>query len=212
MAILLELHYLPPVQFFTKFLLHQPVYIEQHENYRKGSYRNRCHLAGANGVLRLSVPLKKGKNQQLMIRDVRLSYDEPWQAQHWQSIQSAYGNAPFFEFYADYIQPFFTKKYEFLFDWNWNLLLQILELLELPQPERSPTFWQQPPEGIEDGRNMISPKEKSMPDAQFEAAPYMQVFAERHGFLPNLSILDLLFCTGQEARLILEASIVKSGT
>ena len=108
----LALHYLPCIQYFSKFILFQEVHIEQHEHYQKGSYRNRCHIAGVNGILRLSVPLKSGKNQKMPVRKVRISYDEPWQAHHWTSIRSAYGNAPYFEHYADQIAPFFQQKEE----------------------------------------------------------------------------------------------------
>jgi len=188
--------------------MYDKVYLECHENYTKRSYRNRCHIAGANGMLRLSIPLEKGKNQQTPIQEVRISYEEPWQAQHWQSIQSAYGNAPFFEYYADYIRPFFEQRYEFLFAWNEALLQQLLEILQLPQPECSPTFWQTPPTDIKDFRNIITPKDSgSTQDAQFQPQPYVQVFADKHGFMPNLSIVDLLFCTGPEAPMLVQNSV-----
>lgn len=207
-AILFELQYLPPVQYFTKFIVHDKVYLECHENYGKRSYRNRCHISGANGLLRLSVPLQKGKNQQTPIRKVRIAYEESWQAQHWQSIQSAYGSAPFFEFYADYFRPVFEQKYEFLFDWNRALLVQTLELLQLPQTECSPQFWHKPPDDVLDFRNTISPKDApGAKDHYFEPQPYVQIFADKHGFQPNLSILDLLFCTGPEALVTLQRSI-----
>ena len=125
MPILLETQYLPSIQYCSKFCSADPVVIEQHENYRKGTYRNRSHIASANGLLRLTIPLQKGKNQQQNIRTVRIAYNQPWQAQHWTSIQSAYGNSPFFEFYADELQPFFKKKETFLWDWNFQLKVPV---------------------------------------------------------------------------------------
>ncbi|MEM8524307.1 MAG: WbqC family protein [Bacteroidota bacterium] len=203
---LIESHYLPCVQYLAQFLKYETIIIEQYEHYQKRSYRNRCHIMGANGLLRLSIPLQSGKNQQMNIREVRISYQENWQQLHWKSIASAYRNAPFFEYYADYLAPFFEQKEEFLFDWNHKLLLQLLDLLQLEnnvqlseQYEPTPTF------PIVDRRDSIRAKKSRHKEAlSFETIPYVQVFQERHGFVPNLSILDLLFCTGPQAILYLE--------
>jgi hypothetical protein len=208
-AVLMELHFLPSVQYFTKFLLYDTVYIEQHENYRKGSYRNRCRIAGPNGELTLSIPLERGKNERQSIRKVRIAYHEPWRRRHWHSIRTAYGSAPFFEFYAEELEPLFEERFVYLFDFNWTLLQTIVEMMRLPTRIRRTESWQAeyPPE-ILDLRNCIFPQNhRQKDDPQFHPAPYPQVFREKHGFLPNLSILDLLFCTGPEAREILERSI-----
>ena len=111
-SILLEIQYLPSLQYVSKLLQCPKIYLEQHENYSKGSYRNRCHIAGAQGLQRLSIPLEGGKHQQQPIREVRISNDESWQSQHWTSIKSAYGKSPFFEHYADVFLPFYKKEYE----------------------------------------------------------------------------------------------------
>ncbi len=209
-AILLELQYLPPVQYFTKLLHYPTVYLEAHEHYQKGSYRNRALIAGANGELRLSIPLEKGKNEQQSIREVRIAYHEPWQARHWESIQSAYGNAPFYLYYADFLQPFYEKHYNFLWDWNWELLQTILQLTGIPSNIQFTTsFVKTPAPGMLDFRNAIHPKvHRRRDDPHFQPAWYAQVFEEKHGFLSNLSILDLLFCTGPEALRIIQASLI----
>lgn len=208
-AILMELQYLPPIQYFTKFIQYDTIWIEQQENYKKGSYRNRCHIASANGLLRLSIPLEKGKNEQQNIREVKIAYHEPWSNQHWTAIRSAYGNAPFFEFYADEIAPLFQQKYDTLFQLNWAFLEIILELIQLPATiKRTETFQETPPDPIFDFRNGIFPKiHRQKEDLNFKPIAYPQVFQEKHGFLPNLSILDLLFCTGPQASIILEQSV-----
>ncbi|MBK7873195.1 MAG: WbqC family protein [Saprospiraceae bacterium] len=206
--ILLELQYFPPVQYFTKLLHYDTIYIEAQEHYQKGSYRNRCEIAGANGILRLSIPLEKGKNEQQSIQEVRIAYHEPWQAHHWESIQSAYGNAPFFLHYADNIQPFYEKHYTLLWDWNWDLLKTIAQLVGIQSDIKFTNEYQKiaPPEML-DIRNAIHPKaHRRQHDNCFKAIRYPQVFEEKHGFLPNLSILDLLFCTGPEALSILHSS------
>jgi hypothetical protein len=208
--ILIELQYLPPVQYFSKFALHEAVRIEQYEHYQKRSYRNRSHMAGPNGVLRLSIPLCSGKNEQQPIREVLIAGQEAWQRRHWQSIRTAYGNAPFFEFYADALQPFYERPYKFLFDFNRDLLYLLLDILDLPgRLEWTGAFDQTPPEDTLDFRDAIRPQKKeSKPDPYFHPVRYQQVFEEKNGFLANLSILDLLFCSGPQAPLILKECIV----
>ena len=208
-AILLELAYLPNVQYFTKLLAYDKVYLEAQEHYSKGSYRNRCHIVAANGLQRFSIPLNKGKHQKMGIRNVEIAYTENWQAQQWQSIQSAYGNAPFFEFYADELAPVFKMKTHLLWDWNWHLLRLMLQLTGIDANiEFTTSYEPTPPAEILDFRNSISPKkQRQKEDARFEPSPYAQVFTERHGFLANLSILDVLFCTGPGAIQVIQNSI-----
>ncbi len=183
------------------------MFIEQWENYKKGNYRNRCYIAGVNGPLRLSVPLKKGKNERQPIREVQIAYDQPWTSQHWTSIRSAYGNAPYFEHYAEQIQPIFQKKWTFLFDFNWALLQILNDLIGIDTSIlQTQDFQKTTDEGIDDWRNKIQPKGHLQDeDPDFKHLKYPQVFEEKTGFLPNLSILDLLFCTGPQSILILES-------
>ena len=208
-TVLLELHYLPSIQYVSKLLQYPKVMLEQHENYSKGSYRNRCHLASSMGLLRLSLPLAGGKNQQQPIREVKLKYDEPWQNQHWTAIKSAYGKSPYLEHYEHLFLPIFQKKYEFLWDWNWDLLQVILEIISLGKNiELTKEFEKELSGKIVDFRNKISPKEnRKFEDADFEQVKYVQVFEAENGFLPNLSILDLIFCAGPEAVIYLERSL-----
>lgn len=208
-AILLELQYFPPIQYFTKFCLFETIVIEQHEHYVKRSYRNRCQIATSTGIQRLSIPLKKGKNEQLPVREVRISYEENWQKNHWSAIRTAYNNSPFFEHYAAFFQPFFTKKFDSLFEFNFETLKTILKILDLKKtPKLSTSFQKETPDEVLDFRNKISPKGKKEPDdPHFKAIKYAQVFEEKNGFIPNLSILDLIFCAGPQAPYYLENSI-----
>jgi hypothetical protein len=207
MSALIELQYFPPVTYFSILLKHKNVWIEQLENYQKGSYRNRCHIATANGLLRLSVPLEKGKNNQTTIKDVKIHNDTNWQTQHWRAIKSAYGNAPYFEYYADELLPFFEKKYDYLFDWNLDLLTCVMELFMMPNTLQFTAEYQvNPDKNITDFRDIISPKKAN--NERFKQIPYTQLFTEKHGFIPELSILDILFCKGTEAILVIHKSIV----
>jgi len=206
--ILLELHYLPSIQYFSKLVQHPCVFIEQCENYHKGGYRNRAYIAGANGKTRLSIPLQKGKNQQQSIREVRISYQESWYAAHWVAIRSAYGNSPYFEHYADEIKACYDAKPEFLFDFNLLLLKTLIGLIGIDVRLAFNTTYQAEPQGILDFRNRIHPKDPlGNMDDHFHIHPYSQVFQEKIGYLPNLSVIDLLFCTGPQSIQLLEHTL-----
>lgn len=200
--------YLPPVSWYALFWRSQTVVLEANEHFQKGSYRNRCHIAGPNGVQRLSIPLQKGKHQQTPIRDVRIAYDEAWQVLHWRSILTAYGSAPYFEHYINEFAPFFEKKYTFLFDFNLELLQLLIQKTGWSGTLRlSDVFAPQNITLPDDFRDSMSPKIR--PPAWFSPARYPQVFAERHGFLPDLSALDLLFCCGKRAGEVLSDSLIQ---
>lgn len=212
-AILLDLQYLPPLQYWTKLVAYEIIYLEQHEHFIKSSYRNRCHIAGVNGSLRLSIPLAKGKNEQQPIRQVRISPQDHWASRHWHSIRSAYANAPFWEYYSDQLQPVFKNPPPLLFDFNYQLfelikgLLHLSTTVQLTQQYQATT-----PATLLDFRGGIHPKpHRALPDPNYKSIPYPQVFEEKNGFLPNLSILDLLFCTGPEAVLFLKKMSLSPG-
>ncbi|MFK7796070.1 MAG: WbqC family protein [Aureispira sp.] len=211
-SILLELQYLGSVPYYSKFLLHSQIWIEQHEHYRKGSFRNRCHIATANGALPLSIPLLKGKHQQAPIRAVKVDNQSNWQQQHWRSIQTAYGNSPFFDYYAEEIAALYEQPHQYLFDFCWaahNLLLQLLQLT--PSVDFTTSYAIQSPPDVIDFRHQLLPKNYThYQDIHYSALPYPQVFEDRQGFLPNLSILDLLFCAGPEATSLL-LQCIKAG-
>ncbi|MEY3053058.1 MAG: hypothetical protein RLY31_2843 [Bacteroidota bacterium] len=197
--VLLELHYLPGIPYVSALAAHSVVVLEQSEHYVKGSFRNRCLVATAAGPQRLSIPLQKGKNQAQPVRDVRLAYDEPWQRQHWRTLSAAYGRAPFYAHYADLLAPFFLqKKYVFLWDWNLDLLRCLLPLLPVRADLRlSEGYHPVVPTGLSDFRNRLKPG--AVPWEGYAPPAYPQVFEDRLGFLPGLSILDLLFCMGPAA-------------
>lgn len=200
-SVLLEIQYLAPIQYYTKLLKYPTAYIEQYENYRKGSFRNRCQIATANGVLALSIPLKRGKNQQTSIKEVIIDNSSDWKLMHWRSFCTAYGKSPFFEYYQDDLLPIYEKKSKFLFDFCLEIQELLFSLLQLsPNCQLSTSFELDPSPNTLDFRNKLLPKNyKKNQDPFFSSKPYPQVFEDRLGFLPNLSILDLLFCTGPEA-------------
>jgi WbqC-like protein family len=192
--LLTDLQYLPNITFWQQLAQHETVCLEQCENYIKGSPRNRCTIASSNGALLLSVPLQQGKNQQQGIREVLIANETAWQRQHWRSITSAYGSAPFWEHYAPYFEPFYTKKYDFLWDFNYDLFVLSLKLLKLETKiVLSETYEKTPDATIyTDIRHA-----KKATDTTIIIKTYPQVFAAKHGFLPNMSVLDGLFCVGK---------------
>ncbi|GAB5555176.1 MAG: WbqC family protein [Saprospiraceae bacterium] len=174
--------------------------LEAQEHYQKNSFRNRAHIATANGLQRLSIPLKKGKNESMSIQTVEISYDENWQKQHWGAITAAYRRSPYFEYYADDLEMLFQQEIKHLFDWNLKLLKFLYEAWQVPTNWQLTTeYLKEPSDGNQDLRNQIRPK--TIADFAAKKLPpksYPQVFQEKHDFIPNLSSLDLLFCTGPE--------------
>jgi len=205
MSVYLSTTYLGPVQQYSKLYHFPEVYIETAENYIKQSYRNRCTIAGANGALSLSIPVEKPDTVKCLTKDIRISDHGNWRHLHWNAIISAYNMSPFFEYYEEDFAPFYEKKYNFLFDFNEELRQLICELIDI-QPHISYTEIYQP-EVANDFREIIRPKHPGE-DPTFSPIPYYQVFRQKHGFLPNLSIIDLLFNMGPESILILKDSIV----
>ncbi len=208
--ILIETQYLPPIATFAHLCEADEICLEVHENYQKGSYRNRCHLVGTNGPQRLSIPLRKGKHNQRSIREVELSFDEPWHRQHWQSIKSAYGNSPYFEYYAPEVEAAYEQPGILLWEFNLRLLKIMLSALQWSKPiTQSSSFEPKFLSSDGDLRGKISPKKEASESGILTWEPYPQVFTEKHGFLPNLSILDLLFCQGPAATLYLQRLVRK---
>ena len=199
----------PPVQYFSKLIRVKNIYLEQFENFTKQTYRNRYEILGANGIIPLVVPVVKGRGRKIKIRDLRISYDTDWQRNHWRTIFSAYNSSPFFEFYLDDIQPFFEKPWKFLFDFNLEILETLCGLLEIePNLVLTEDFEQIPVDAL-NFREAISPKKyRSQSDPFFIPKPYTQVFHEKFGFLPNLSMLDLLFNEGPNSLNVLAQSII----
>ncbi len=198
---LLPTAFLPPIAYIGAFLHFEHIVIEQYEHYQKGGMRNRCFIATSNGPLRLTIPLLKGKHQQLPVREVRIDYRVDWIKNHWHAIESAYRKAPFFEEYAAYLQPVFLRKPEFLFDLNFSLLELLLKFMGIPRVPAFSESYSPNPDGQTDLRQAFRPNtELEVAFPWFKALPYPQVFEDRQGFIPHLSALDLLFCLGPEAK------------
>ncbi len=197
--------YWGPVQYFAKFVEYEQVLIEQWETYPKQTYRNRCVLYGPNCIQSLQVPVEKGRVNQL-VKDIRIAYNSLWQKNHFATIESLYHSSPFYDYYIDDIELFYRNKYNYLIEYNNSITELCLKWLKLPAKLNFTTDFEKQPT-LPDFRNTITPKH-SIPDPNFVAAHYQQVFAERLGFAPNLSILDLVMNCGPESAQIIKASII----
>lgn len=201
MKALLSSTYFGPIQWYQKLNRYDECLIERHESFIKQTYRNRMIIPTTNGPLSLTIPTNHDIS--LSMKDIRISDHANWRHVHWNALLSAYGESPFFVYYQDDIRPFYEKKYEFLFDFNMETTEKMIELLDI-RPKISITEAyiqskeQKEEDEIKDFRDAIRPK-KPLPDAEFVPKRYYQVYGQKHGFQPNMSILDLLFNEGNEA-------------
>ncbi|MBR1401880.1 MAG: WbqC family protein [Prevotella sp.] len=223
---LLSSTYFGPVQWYQKLNRYDVCLIEQHDSFIKQTFRNRCVIATTNGTQTLSIPIEHASQDQPLhsaqkMRDIGISDHGNWRHLHWYALQSAYGESPFFDYYIDDLRPFFEQKWEYLLDFNMAITEKMCKLLDIRPNIRLTAAYGKPisDDSCEDGlrrrdddscmapqlsdfREAIRPKHP-IPDDEFNPTPYYQVYQQKHGFLPNLSILDLLFNEGNESILYL---------
>lgn len=213
-SFILSSTYFGPIQWYQKLNRGAVCLIERYESFQKQTYRNRCVIATTNGPQALTVPVEhSGGSSKTMMKDIRISDHGNWRHLHWNALLSAYGESPFFEYYADDIRPFFEKRREFLYDFNMEITEKMCGLLDIhPQIQSTNVFVKDieetgtmksgnsvySPQDYQDYREAIRPK-RPLPDSGFTPRRYYQVYEQKHGFLPNLSILDLLFNMGNES-------------
>lgn len=186
---IIELQYFGDICSYLKFINQTNVYFSAYESYFRALHLNRMKLMGANGPLSLSVPLEGGRDQKVKWKDVKINYAEPWQRTHWRGIQSNYRKSPWFEDYAPELEHLFLRKEKYLLDLNLKSMEYCLQRLKLKVDILAYSE--------EEATKLISQEPKKIGAKPAENFPvYQQVFSERHGFVPNLGILDLLFCEG----------------
>ena len=190
--------YLPPVTYFSALNMHNLNFIiEKNEHFPKQTFRNRASIASPNGVLDLIVPVVKGAKVHTPVKDVKISYDFKWQRLHWLSLQACYRSSAYFEYYEDEMAPFYEKKYNFLLDYNLDLLNWIFkQLKQNPIYTLTSEFDKEYTNDL-DYRTQLNNKKYL---SGLAAKKYFQVFSDRNDFLPHLSIVDLLFNQGPQAK------------
>jgi hypothetical protein len=192
--ILLSTTYFPPQEYFSYIKNADSVLIEQEENYIKQTYRNRCKILTANGVLYLSVPVSKGSSLKTQIKDIRIDYSKRWQQIHVRSLAAAYGRSPYFQFYSEQIEIILMKSHKYLIDLNDEILEKCLDFLNIDKYIQHTSFFRPVIGSPQDLRYKFSPKK----DSVFKTKHYIQVFGEKE-FFSNLSILDLVFNIGPDS-------------
>jgi hypothetical protein len=202
--LLIDLHYLPSLEYFCTLQQFDHIELEKYEHYEKQSYRNRCYINTAHGVDMLIVPLT-AKHGKTIIKDVRIDNSQKWQNNHWRTIESAYRKAPYFEYYSDDLKNLIYHRQDFLFDLNLQLLSFCLKSIRFsPTLSLSRTYEKIPASHVFDLRSQLNPKKPALSRNLYNPVSYYQVFGS--GFVENLSLIDLLFCEGPRAGSLLLAS------
>lgn len=202
--ILIEQQYWGSVSYYALLLRYPQIIFDQHEHFRKGSYRNRCNIMGPNGLLSLSIPLVKGKFQHTPMGKVKISHAENWRKDHWMSLVSSYRRSAYFEYYEEEIAPIYNDSFDSLKDLNLATFETVCRLLQIkPQYVFSKSYLSVEA-GIFDARSATHPNVQKQ-SLSFHLPEYPQVFMDRMPFMKDLSILDLLFNLGPRAKGYLEA-------
>ncbi len=197
--------YFPNVAYMAKWINADKPFIEKHESFVRQTYRSRCHILGANGIITLNIPVM-GSRKNIPVSGIRIDNSQQWQIRHWRSLTSAYGKAPFFEHFEDRIQPLLFTRRELLFDFAIESMTECLQMLDLKKEILfTEKFIHTYDDSYSDFRVLLNSKNRNKWPSFFNPAPYTQVFGDR--FTPNLSVLDLIFCEGPHAISILQASI-----
>ena len=191
--------YFPNIAHFWAIVNSDSICFEVSDNYQKQSFRNRTEIYGANGKLALTVPVSYSQKNRQLYKDVKIANDESWQLQHLKSLQSAYSMSPFFEFYIDDLMPLFENHYDYILDFNLKCYDLLSDSLQLNSTSKHTSIFEIKPLENKDFRHLVKRNSKVQ---SFQ--PYTQVFTEKHGFISNLSILDLLFNEGPNAELYLK--------
>lgn len=186
--------YLPSIQYMSLFLETEEPYIELFETYQKQSCRTRCKVMTANGIQTLTIPVIKTNGNHTLTKDIEISYKESWQQIHLRCLESAYRKSAYFDYYFPYFEKIYRQKFNTLVELNDYCLKVILKILK-SKKEYSYTDDFEKITCDDDYRISLSKNEENV----FESKTYYQVFADRHGFVPNLSIIDLLFNEGPNA-------------
>lgn len=192
----LQTAYFGNIQYFSKFIEFENINIEIFDNFQKQTFRNRCEIYSANGKLSLTVPVIKNHNLKTLTKDILIDYTENWQKNHFKSIESSYRSTPYYQYYIDDFLKIFNNKFKFLLDLNNQITETVLKVLNI---EKSLSHTKEYSELYEnDFRQTISPKYKST--TIVNSPSYYQVFEHKHGFIQNLSIIDLIFNEGTDSK------------
>jgi len=207
MKLLVESQYFPPVTLFRMSIQFSDINIDEYDSWRKMSFRNRCVVVGGNGPINLSIPVVEGREQKKPLKEVLIDNRKRWQLQHWRTIVSCYNRSPWFSFFEPELEALYRQPANLLSDWNRTCFEWVTKKLGLAIYAYYSQYvpGENGEAGVVDWRNKLTPK--SIQNELPNQVRYHQVFEDRIGFIPNLSILDLLFCEGKNAGRILSAGV-----
>ena len=202
--ILVELQYLPPLEYFVLLMQGNSILLDAHEHYEKQTYRNRAYIKGPHRTEKLTVPVMGG-SKKILTSEIEIDYRQKWVQQHWRALQAAYGKSPYFEHYGPFFLEIYESRPERLWELNGKLLTLCLKLLQIEATiGQTDSYLQSTNPAIQDFRSGISPKKSAVAKNIYRPEPYNQIFGK--DFVYNLSVADLLFCEGPAGKLILHES------
>ncbi|WP_136480092.1 WbqC family protein [Cognatitamlana onchidii] len=201
MDIVIHPTYFPSIAQFVTMVKAKTIWLETEDNFVKQTYRNRCYIYGANGKLALNIPVVHTQKNRQKYKDVKIFNEDSWQSNHWKSLLSAYRTSPFFEYYEDDLKPLFSSPTENLLDFNLKCFNTICDCLQVDFSIFKTITFQKETRDKSDFRFLVNAKKET----EQTLSKYTQVFASKHGFLRNLSILDLLFNEGPNSINYLES-------
>ena len=201
-TLVIDLQYFGTINWINTLFQFSNIIFEQYDSWQKMSFRNRTLIAGSHGVINLSVPLENGRNQRILFKEVTISHTQNWEQIHWRTIVSCYNRSPFFEYYREDLEKLIFTKRKFLLDLNLETFSWLIGALHTPIPTSlTSSYLVSYPQNTLDLRGYFLPKNEA---SLLSGFTYQQVFQDRNGFIPNLSILDLLFCCGPNAKTLLK--------
>ncbi len=204
MSLVIDSQSFPCIYYIKRLTEYKHIKIEEYENFQKMSFMNRYIISGANGIQNLTIPIAGGREQKKLIKDVKIDNSKNWQTKHWRSLLSAYSKAPYFDFYSQDIKGLIFSEEEYLFSFNMNILEWICKILKIDAVIEFTETFVLHYEDETDSRNYFLPKSFQSPENK--VLYYLQVFEDRIGFQPNLSIIDLIFCEGPNSRNLMQQS------
>ena len=204
---IIELQYLPQPEYFALLIGEPELEIDGYEHFVKQTFRNRCRILTANGIDELSIPVLGG-NKKILAKEIRIDHSQKWLNRNWRAIQSAYGKAPFFEYYVEDLLKVYQQKHEYLFDLTHELLTLCLDFLQIDiKLKLTSTYHDLQKTPQNDFRSKISPKSNPEFLNTYNQSGYQQVFG--NNFVNNLSVIDLIFCQGPQAGEIIKSGIIE---
>ena len=200
--LLIDIQLFPSINYIKNIEGGKIIVFEQYDSYQKTSFRNRYTVSGANGLVTLTIPIRGGREQKILYKDVRIDYSQNWSVTHWRTLVSSYNKSPYFSYYSEGVHQLLFSEEDSLLQFNLNALSWLYKQLQVDITAEFSTAYLPPDDDTQDFRGHFSPKITQT--AEDWQPRYAQVFEDKFGFQPNLSVLDVLFCEGPNAGVLIK--------